>query len=172
MALVVEDGTGKSDAESYVSVADADSYHTNHGNPNAWSGAVTGVKEAALRAATQYMDGTYRNRWPGYKNTQAQALAWPRGDAADADGWAIDSDVVPQAVKDACAELALRAVSAELRPDRTRGEDIKRKRQKVGPLEVETEYADGAPTQTQYDEVELILSAVIGSGSSRTVVRA
>ena len=41
MALTHEDGTGKADAESYLSVTDADTYHTAHGDPAAWSGATT-----------------------------------------------------------------------------------------------------------------------------------
>ncbi len=36
MALTVEDGTGLSNSDSYLSVADADAYFLKHGNPSAW----------------------------------------------------------------------------------------------------------------------------------------
>ena len=39
MALIVEDGTGLANAESYVSVADATTYHTNYGN-TAWTAII------------------------------------------------------------------------------------------------------------------------------------
>ena len=38
MALITEDGTGRDDAESYVTVAYADNYATAHGL-SAWTGA-------------------------------------------------------------------------------------------------------------------------------------
>ena len=51
MSLVVEDGTGKADAESYISVADADTYHSNRGNTD-WAALTTTEKEQLLRGAT------------------------------------------------------------------------------------------------------------------------
>ena len=48
MAIVTEDGTGKSDAQSYLSLADADAYFTARG-VSAWTGS-NAVKEAALIA--------------------------------------------------------------------------------------------------------------------------
>ena len=65
MVLIVEDGTGKADAESYLSVADADTYHTKHGDSADWDGASTGDKEEALRMGTQYLDATYNTLWIG-----------------------------------------------------------------------------------------------------------
>lgn len=56
MALIVEDGTGLADAESYLSVADADTYHADRNN-EAWQDYSTAEKEAALRKATQYITG-------------------------------------------------------------------------------------------------------------------
>ena len=67
MAIVVEDGTGKSTAESYISVADASTYHTARGN-TAWAALTTdALREAALRKATDFMRQVYRSRWQGYK---------------------------------------------------------------------------------------------------------
>ena len=60
MSLIVEDGTGLDTAESYVSVVDAGTYCTAHGL-TAWTGT-DGVKESALRNATQYIDTMYNFR--------------------------------------------------------------------------------------------------------------
>lgn len=76
MALIVEDGTGLSNAESFASVAFANTYHTNRGNA-LWTGT-DAVKEAALRKATDYIQAKYYPRWGGSRMTDAQALDWPR----------------------------------------------------------------------------------------------
>ena len=55
MTLIVEDGTGKSDAESFASVASADAQMTALGI-TIWTSLVTEEKEQALRRATQYME--------------------------------------------------------------------------------------------------------------------
>jgi len=102
MALVVEDGTGKSNAESYLSVADCDTYHTNMGNTG-WAGDAT-VKEVALRKATKFLDNKFRLRWKGTRTNEDQALAWPRSNVEDIDGFYYDSDGIPQTLKDATAE--------------------------------------------------------------------
>lgn len=168
MALEVEDGTGKTNADSFVSIADADQYFTDHGDPTAWSGATTADKEAALREATQYMDGVYRLDWVGERKSKEQSLTWPRSFATDSDGWSVDSDIVPQDVKNACSELALRALSSPLLTDVTAGGQEKRIKEKLGPLEREREYFSGAPSQVQYSFVNRLLSRLLRGGGGRS----
>ena len=60
---------------SYLSVADADSYWSAR-NDSTWSGASTAAKEKALIEATQYIDGAYS--FIGSIATSNQSLAWPR----------------------------------------------------------------------------------------------
>lgn len=147
MSLVVEDGTGLSNAEAYISVADADTYHTSFTGSTTWSGASEGEKEIALRQGAQNLDSTYRLRWKGSKVAYDQALCWPRYDVEDEDGVLLDSDEVPPAVVQANAEMGLRALeqSGILSPDIV-GEagNVKRLKQKLGPMEEETEYVSGA----------------------------
>ena len=167
MALEVEDGTGKSTAESYISVADASSYHTARGN-TAWAALATdALREAALRRATDYMRQAYRSRWQGYKVNEDQALDWPRYDV-EVEGYAIDSDIVPTEIKNACAELALRASAADLNPDLTQGVA----REKVGQIEVE--YDKASPQRVRYPAIDAILSPYLkagGGGCSMGVIR-
>ena len=167
MSLICEDGSGKSDSESYISVADASSYHTARGN-TAWAALATdALREAALRKATDFMRQVYRSRWQGYKVNEDQALDWPRYDVV-VEGYAIDDDIVPTEVKNACAELALRASAGDLLADQSQGVI----REKVGQIEVE--YDKSSPQRVRYPAIEAILSPYLlagGGGCSMGVIR-
>lgn len=159
MALEVEDGTGKSTSESYISVADASTYHTARGNA-AWAAlASDAVREQCLRKATDYMVSMYRDRWQGYRtNADTQALCWPRYDVC-IEGYTLDSDVIPEPVKRACAELALKASAGELSPDLTQAVT----REKIGPIE--TEYDRTSPQYTRYRAIDAMLSPYLKAAS-------
>ena len=163
MALTVEDGTGLTNADSYLSSADADSYHTKHSNSSSWSGASTSVKEAALRMATQYINVTYRLRWKGIKIDKDQALDWPRLSVVDRDGYNVAADALPQAIKDACAEMALREVTEtnSLIVDEASPGRIKRETDKVGAIESTVEYMGGRSQQKKFTLIDRILSDLI-----------
>ncbi|MEK9721880.1 MAG: DnaT-like ssDNA-binding protein [Rhodospirillaceae bacterium] len=166
MALTVEDGTGLAAADSYLSEADADTYHTNHGNPSAWSGATSSAKEEALRLGTQYLDVVYQLRWKGRKVSSSMALDWPRTSVHDESGYLVSSSAVPQAIKDACAVAALEhvnaaAASTSLLPNQASPGGIDAERVKVGPIEVETDYSGSASQQKAYTLLEAILSDLI-----------
>jgi len=172
MSLIVEDGTGRSDAESYISVADADTYHTKFTASAAWAGAGTADKETALRQATQYLDDEYRGRWKGYPVDDEQALAWPRLDVEDENGYVVDSDAVPEQVQRAAAEMALRALSSgpNLLPDIVERGTVKSIRKKLGPMEKEVEYVGGGTiavsgqTNTHFQKVYRMLIGLIRVG--------
>jgi hypothetical protein len=144
MALIVENGTGMADAESYISVAEADTYHSNIGNAT-WATLNTTVKEQLLRKATNYMVQVYRQSWAGIRINDTQSLDFPRYLVPKYDNGAMysyyDENSVPKEVKDACAEFALRANSGALAPDL----DRLTKREKIGTLEVEYDNTRGVP---------------------------
>jgi hypothetical protein len=105
MSLIVEDGTGLSTAQSYVSVADCTAYHANHGN-SAWAAALTdALREAALVRATLAIDARGYGNWRGVKYLTTQALDWPRSGAWDADGVPLSG--VPAKLIEATCEAAL-----------------------------------------------------------------
>lgn len=166
MALVVEDGTGKVDAESYISAADASAYHAARGSA-AWAAlASDAVREQLLRKGTEYMESAYGERWQGCRMTGTQALSWPRSGVV-VHGYSVASDVVPQAVQRACAELALRAISGDLSPDLS----AQVKQETVGQISVT--YADGARQQVKFQAVDGLLSGLLcGPASAIKVVRA
>lgn len=112
MSIIVEDGTGKTDAESYASVAQADAIISAHGLAANWSALADEAKEAALRAATMWIDASFSHRFSGVRLYETQALEWPRGFAAYARGVSIPSESVPVAVVKACCLAAAEHVSS------------------------------------------------------------
>jgi hypothetical protein len=170
MSLIVEDGTGKADAESYISVADATTYHAARGNADWANAASDAVREQALRKATDFMTQRYQLRWAGYKLTITQALDWPRSYVKRPGIWPSyyeRSDVVPVEVQRACAELALRVVQGTtLAPDLQPQVES----EQVGPIK--TTYARGARQDTEFQVVDMGLSALLVGGNGARVLRA
>jgi len=189
MAFTVEDGTGKSGANSYLSVADADTYWADRNNAsspdgNAWTGASQSEKEGALVEASAYLDATYEWVWnnpPLWRGSESpisqleaftplvnkeQGLKWPRNTAYDEQTYIL-LDGVPQKVKDATAEAALLALDGSLLEPQERGGMVKR--EAVGPLSVE--YMDGAPGETSYPFLNRMLWGVYWRKGGRRRLR-
>lgn len=174
MPLIVEDGSGLPGADSYISAADATAYHASMAN-TAWASLTDAQREPLLRRATAYMEQAYRTQWAGTRVNATQALSWPRYDVPLPDVIAlgglrqtVPSDVVPREVRQACAELALRAISRDLAPDIGQA----KARTKIGPMEVE--YAEGSAPVVRFRAVDNMVSAFFGSsgGLNMKVVRA
>lgn len=166
MALTVQSGaTVVEGAQSYVSVADCDTYATEHSFSATWTGATTATKESSLRYATKWIDQRYR--WLGIiSSTALSRLKWPRLYAVDRDGreWT----GVPQQLKDAVCEVALAHLSSGVNEVRSRGGAVKR--QKVDVIEVE--YMDGATAGRTWPYVDSLLSDLYrGSPSRREILR-
>lgn len=164
--IVVEDGTGKVDADSYISVADADYYHDMLGN-TAWTGPDT-AKEHALRKATQYMQQVYFDRWDGYRKTSTQALDWPR-EYVEIKGLRyveyVTSTTIPQEVKNACASLALRALTDDLLADEERAVIS----ESVDVISVT--YGEYSPQRKRYPEIERMLAKYLITSGGLQMVR-
>lgn len=138
---------GDAAADAYVTLADADSYHADR-NSSDWSALSTAEKEAAIRYATQYVDGRYR--WRGTIADTTQALGWPRDDAEDDEGRTLTG--IPGKLQAAVCELALMHSQEAL--NAAQGPRVVS--EVVGPIE--TEYADAAGNQGQeYPLVESLL---------------
>lgn len=166
MALVLEDGTGLANAESFASVAEATAFFSGRGKADAWDAVED--KEAALRNASDYIQFTYAGRWSGKRLSANQALDWPRVGVYDADSRSyVASNVVPRRVKNACIELALRAAAGEL------VNDLGRETVSESVDVISVTYAQGGKRQTTYASVDAWLAPLLGGGgSSIAVVRA
>lgn len=136
--MIVEDGSIVAGANSYLEVADFESYWSDRNVD--LSSYTTAEKEAALIIATQYVDF---NNFKGDVADEDQPLQWPRASAYDRNGYLIPSDAIPKAIKNAVAEYAHRQLTDDLQGDIVTGGAVKRQIDKVGSLETETEYQDG-----------------------------
>src|SRR5512136_2112122 len=83
LTLIKEDGTGRTDANSYATAAEADSYFEAHLYASAWTAATAATKAAALVMATRLVDSQYQ--FNGYRAHDTQALQWPRERCPDPD---------------------------------------------------------------------------------------
>jgi len=174
MAIVVEDGTGLANADSYISVADADTYVdavATAARNTVWDALTLANQERALRVATQWLDAEYNTRWKETRSNEGQALDWPRQNIEDIDGFIILSTIVPQPVKDSTVEMALRAMSEDIFLDETNDGRIRSKMSKVGPLATRTEYVGGAGQSKRFPVVQRLLRDLVTGTAVRTIFR-
>jgi hypothetical protein len=169
MALVHEDGTGKADAESFASVADADAYFVKYGASAAWTAADDATKEVGLRTAARRMRALYRGAWIGRRYLETQALSWPRSEAWDEDGYLISHTIVPPAVRDANTILAGNHVDGDdLMADVSDDAAVTSESVKIGPIAVAQEFAGAKPVEKQYPLVDELLRPLL-IGTNRTI---
>ena len=161
--MVVEDGTGLSNADAYVSVADADIYHASYNGSTDWSGATTAAKEMAIMVATQYIDNTYGSAWKGTRTGSVQSLDWPRAGVQDQNGFVQASDELPNKLKQAAAEVALRHVQGDdIMVDIDEPGTISEETLKAGPVSTTVKYAGGMGQVVQFSIVDALLQHFIG----------
>lgn len=128
MALTIEDGTGKADADSYATAAELVTYAASYGVSIP---ATTDAQEVLLRRAAVAMNAM---PWKGSRAVSGQALAWPRADVV-AHGELLASDAIPREVLYGQMALAAEIMGYDAAPPaEARGPVI---REKVDVLEVQ-----------------------------------
>lgn len=107
MALIVEDGTGIINADTWASMAEANSYATKVGN-TAWVDGDNEFKEPAMRRGLRYLDAVYGSRYAGLRTygPTEQALSWPRKAVVWDDGYLLPQNEIPVELKRAQIEAA------------------------------------------------------------------
>lgn len=109
---------------SYITLANANTYMTATLQAAAWSALADATKEAALITAARMID---RQSWQGERATSGQAMAWPRSGLTDREGNELSSSTVPQSVIDAQCELALLlSQDASIQSSTSSSQNIKR----------------------------------------------
>lgn len=103
---------GATDANAYCTLNEAEDYFENRLYTSDWDDANGNDQEAALIMATALLDRLCS--WDGDKATDTQALRWPRSYIWTPDGDKVESNIIPQFLKDATAELALHLLGADL----------------------------------------------------------
>lgn len=178
MALIVEDGTGLINANSYATIADANEYFSDRAI-TAWDDLDDDEeKTPALIRAADYIDRTYRRQWAGVKYRSEQRLDWPRNYVPMQD-LNLQSQVtpsylvidffpltpLPQLLKECQCMVALKLAQGEdLDPDL--GPPVIR--ETVGPIT--TEYAAGARQNTIYTSIYNSLSPLLKTFSNNFTI--
>ena len=169
MALVIEDGTGVEGANSYITLAEARAYALERGVTLTADDAVL---EAHLILAMDYLE-SLRDKYQGSKTLSTNSLQWPRYPVY-IDGTLIGSNVIPQELKDAEAQLAIEQHNGIVISPSVAEKVGAVKKEKVGPLETEyfagTGSSTGQPVMTKVDELLApLLDARWRTGSIRTL---
>lgn len=163
MALTVEDGSGITGANTYVSLVDCGTYHTNLGNTT-WTGTDAAKTSAIYRAMAWLENQPFK----GYKYDYDQALEWPRSGVTDRNGYAVGEDEIPPQLVNALCEAALieLASAGALRPALKRGGQVTE--QTISGA-VSVKYASGAPVTTDYKTLSGLLIGLTKSSNIITV---
>ena len=186
--LVVEDGTGLDDANSYQALAAITSYVTLRQDVNLlpWLTANESNQVAAAIIAVQYLDLRWRYRgaitYDDTDDATPQRLQWPRTGVFDDRFIEVGEDELPERLTDAHAEYAARAISpttfqarqlfSDLETEDTAGRRIKETFKKVGPLVTQTKYMNrGSRKYPSYGMADEIIrrSGFLASAGERTV---
>jgi hypothetical protein len=165
MAFTVEDGTGLANSNALIDAAFADAYFADRGIV-AWTGDTVTVKQPAIIRATDYLCNRFV--FLGDKFDEDQALEFPRLYKVE------DGAQMPTKMKQAVAEYALRALTAVLAPDpevSNSGGKVIEKREKVGPLEESTKYAESIANVAlrPYPAADMLLRGLVDT--ARRVIR-
>lgn len=117
MAVTIDATVGGSAANSYCTLAEADTYHEERLHVTDWSGATDANKNSALVWATRILD--YQLEWDGWPASTTQARCWPRSGLLDKNGNAIANTVIPDEIKWAEAELARWLIKSDRTADQS-----------------------------------------------------
>lgn len=161
--LIVEDGNGLLDANSYVTIEFADRYCIER-NKTEWLKLNLEEKKKLLILATDYVDQYFS--WKGKKIKQLQALSFPRKELYDSDGYLVEG--IPLNLKKAIVEAALLNQSAtSLFITKNKDGNIKRK--KVDTLEVEyfVSNSESESYTTIYESLNKLLAGLYNTDSEQ-----
>jgi len=115
MALALVATAGASNANSYTTVTEADSYHEGHLYASLWVAATATTKAAALVMATRILESEMG--WEGFRMTTTQSLSFPRGGLVTQDGVNISDATIPGRLRDATAEFARWLITSDRTAD-------------------------------------------------------
>lgn len=147
--IIVEDGSGLTNSNSYVSEAELTTYASDRGI------ALSTATDVLLIKAMDYVESL---SFIGTKFTEEQALQWPR-DEVYIDGYYIERETIPKELKNG---LMATAVAIEQELDPLRVVERATKREKVDVVEVE--YMDSAASETIVRTINAAMRKIIRPG--------
>ena len=152
--ITKETGTGSSSSTSYVSEADFTTYNAER------DVTLSGANGTASEVLIKAMDYLESKSFIGTKNTQEQALQWPRYGAV-VDGYYIDSNSIPLLLQEAQMEIAI-SIDAGTNPMANLARETIREKVDV----IEVEYSASAFAQTYLMAAETKLKKLVKSALS------
>lgn len=174
ITLIVEDGTGLANANSYISLADADTYFANKGTAGAQWAAPDELKNEYLVLAATALDDVFGRKYISYLRSGdnvTQALLWPRENVWNRHNRRIPAGTIPQELKDAQCELALmQQLGVNLYPEGRKSNNLLSESVSIGEISQSFTYQKQAGEQAEYDsgtdqnlyrQVELILWPIL-----------
>jgi hypothetical protein len=167
MPLVLEDGTGISGADAYVSTAEVDTYAAAYGKGTVWASLQSSAKEIHVRKATRFADDKYP--FPGTPLKGTQGLFFPV-DSITVRGWPVTG--VPRQLKDAVCELAIISANGTDLIESVSARAYTYRSVKAGDVE-KTERFDSVDNQPIFRGVELLLTPLLSGnvGAGYKIVR-
>lgn len=156
--------------EFYGTAAGFETYHTARGRDP--SDYTTDEINVALLIASEWLDGAFGYRWPGYKvgDRVQQIRDWPRSWVQDREGYPIDARVVPTEIENATYEAALRhlqdatVLQVDYTPNRYKRVSIE------GSVSAEYLSLTAQQVQTQFPVIGQILAPILeGNGGVSSI---
>lgn len=162
MAVAIIADVGGATSNSYVTLAEADTYFASRLYTTDWDNASVDDKSKALITATARID---QEKFYGERETSTQALAFPRTGLGYLDGIYLDG-IIPTQLKEATYELAKYMLSVDMsKPSVDTGTQ---KKVKVGSIEVEYAIDKNDNVSQSFDTLPPFVMALLGD-ISRTV---
>lgn len=168
MALIIEDGSGIPNANSYIDIAYARQYASARGLT--LPDDETAVESLIFNAMDKIE--SYWNRYQGKKSLPGNALQWPR-QGVILYGSSLPTTEIPKQVKDAAAQFAIDSQSEELMPNRTTTTAVVEERVE-GAVTVKyaaPETSDGRAPTPVFTKAESYLEPLFKSGLGGAFLR-
>jgi len=163
--LIVEDGTGLKNANTYCSLSYSISYFSMQQNTT-WLELDAQQQELYLIQAANLLDDKYGQYYKGNLLTNTQSLLFPRTKFVDNNGREVTG--IPKSLKNAQCEMAFLAISGAAQNDPNAGvNNLKSYTDKVDVIEESKEYF--SPMQsTTYNSVIRAMAPLMTYSSYQT----
>jgi len=122
MVIALDTTVGGASANSYISLADADTYLEPHPDFSTWDALSDAVKNAHLVQATRILDTEY---FEGWKYDESQALQFPRSSQSVVDSYTAVTAIPPNIKNAQCEQAIFLAVHGMSRRDEFRADGVK-----------------------------------------------
>ena len=162
MSVIVEDGTQVANANSYLSVADADTYHTLYGHDD-WAGT-DADKGTALINATQSIELLYGQRYLSAPENSSQSLLFPRFTFVVNHIQLINTGTIPTQLKNAVAEVALMYLNgSDVFPTPNIAQALRSRTTTVGQISKSETYMGIPPVESfsGFNKIDLLLAPIL-----------